>query len=134
MENRDLWEALEFASRGRFIKWEYVEGHAGYPGNERCDEIATQFADKADIALYHGTINAYAIDLDAEPAVQPIKQKTKSSSGIKAYSYLSLVDGILMKHKTWAECEARVKGVRGAKFKKAISEQNEENIIKEWGL
>jgi ribonuclease HI len=52
--NRDLWEALSFVSSGLSIKWKYVEGHAGHPGNERCDQIATSFADNVVTQLYHG--------------------------------------------------------------------------------
>lgn len=132
VENRDLWEALAFAAKGLSIEWRYVQGHAGHPGNERCDEIATSFADGKPVALYHGPKNKYPVDLDAEPSAN-VAAKKKSSSA-KAYSYLSLVDGSLEIHKTWAECEKRVKGVRGAKFKKSISAADEEAIQKEWGI
>jgi ribonuclease HI len=130
VENRDLWEALAFASKGLSIEWRYVQGHAGHPGNERCDEIATSFADKAEASLYHGPRAKYPIDLDAEPAVKAASKKKSSKS--PAYSYLSLVDGLLQTHKTWAECEARVKGVKGARFKKSTSAEDEQAIIKEW--
>lgn len=133
VENRDLWEALSFVSNGLSIEWKYVEGHAGHPGNERCDEIATSFADKTNVNLYHGPKNKYPVDLDAKPMPGKKPAKKKSSSGVKAYSYLSLVNGELHIHKTWAECEARVKGARGAKFKKSTSAENEREIIKEWG-
>lgn len=132
VENRDLWEALAFASSGLSIEWRYVEGHAGHPGNERCDEIATSFADKRDIGLYHGERSKYPIDLDAKPAAKAVAKKKSSSA--PAYSYLSLVDGILEIHKTWKECEARVKGVRGARFKKSVNAEDEKAIVKEWGL
>ena len=128
--NRDLWEALHLVSKGLSIEWKYVEGHAGHSGNERCDEIATAFADKTSPHLYKGSKKLYTIDLDATSVVK----KTKKSSGGVAHSYLSLVDGILEIHKTWAECEARVKGVRGAKFKKSMSAEDERDIIKNWGL
>ncbi len=128
--NRDLWEALHAASAGLSIEWKYVEGHAGHPGNERCDEIATSFADKAAIDLYSGPRERYPVDLDAAPAPQAAAKKKSSSA--KAYSYLSLVDGALETHKTWAECEARVKGVRGARFKKSVSPEDERAIIKDW--
>ncbi|HEU5114163.1 MAG TPA: ribonuclease HI [Candidatus Paceibacterota bacterium] len=132
VENRDLWEALSFASSGLKIEWKYVEGHAGHPGNERCDEIATSFADKRDPHLFEGDRKIYTIDLDAEPVASAASKKRSSSA--KAYSYLSLVDGVLEIHKTWAECEARVKGVKGAKFKKSISAEDEKAITKEWGM
>jgi ribonuclease HI len=132
--NRDLWEKLSALASGFSLEWKYVEGHAGHPGNERCDEIATSFADKVSIDLYGGARDKYSIDLDAVPLASAKAAKKKSSSSIKAYSYLSLVDGALQIHKTWAECEARVKGVRGAKFKKSISASDEQDIKKGWGV
>lgn len=134
--NRDLWEKLS-ALAGEFsLEWKYVEGHAGHPGNERCDEIATLFADKVSVDLYVGARDKYSIDLDAVPlaGAKAKAAKKKSSGSVKAYSYLSLVDGDFQIHKTWAECEARVKGVRGAKFKKSISASDEQVIKKEWGV
>lgn len=131
--NRDLWEALDSVAKRLSIEWRYVQGHAGHPGNERCDEIATSFADQSPVDLYGGPRDAYPVDLDAAPA--PGTQKaSKKSSGAKAYSYLSLVDGVLETHKTWAECEARVKGVRGARFKKSLSADDEAAIKREWGF
>ena len=41
--NRDLWETLDTLNSPQ-VRWEYVRGHAGNPGNERCDEIARSFA------------------------------------------------------------------------------------------
>ena len=132
--NRDFWERLSGLTVGLGIEWKYVEGHAGHPGNERCDEIATQCADNVSVDLYKGARDSYPIDLDALPTAgaQATKAKKKSSS-VKAFSYLSLVDGNFQIHKTWAECESRVKGVRGARFKKSISKADEDAIRKEWG-
>lgn len=131
VENRDLWEALYLVATGLVIEWKYVEGHAGHPGNERCDEIATSFADKAEITLYKGPRGKYPVDLDAAPSPS-VAAKKKKSSGVPAYSYLSYVDSVLNIDKTWKECESRVKGVRGAKFKKSTSAEDEKSIIKEW--
>jgi ribonuclease HI len=133
VENRDLWEALDFASKGLKIEWRYVQGHAGHPGNERCDEIATSLADKSEIELYHGPAKKYPVDLDAKPSASVVKKK-KSSSGIKAHSYLSLVDGEFNIDKTWAECEKRVKGKKGARFKKSLSAEDEKEIMREWNV
>jgi ribonuclease HI len=51
-----------------------------------------------------------------------------------AHSYLSALGGVVMRHSNWADCERRVKGQPGAKFKKAISAGNEIEIVKSWGL
>ena len=40
--NRDLWEQLDSLNSDR-IRWQYVRGHSGNWGNERCDEIARGF-------------------------------------------------------------------------------------------
>jgi ribonuclease HI len=137
VENRDLWEDLYEVSAGRRIGWNYVGGHSGIAGNERCDEIATAFADGKDARLYEGPASSYGIDiLDMShgPAALAQKKSGKSRSGAKAYSYVSLVKGVFKTHATWAECEARVKGVAGAKFKKAFSPGDERDIAKSWGL
>ncbi len=57
--NKDLWIKLDECTVGRTIKWKYVEGHAGVVGNERCDQIATSFADNEKIRLYKGSIDGY---------------------------------------------------------------------------
>ncbi|PPS40208.1 ribonuclease HI [Chroococcidiopsis sp. TS-821] len=41
--NQDLWEILD-ARNTKNVQWQYVRGHAGNIGNERCDEIARAFA------------------------------------------------------------------------------------------
>ncbi len=134
--NKDLWEGLLAATRGLKVTWDHVDGHAGVPGNERCDEIATGFADQDPPALYVGDASSYTIDLSVRASAAGLAQKKKksSSSSVKAYSYLSVVDGKFQRHATWAECEARVKGVRGARFKKSVSAEDEREIARSWGF
>src|SRR5207245_895868 len=45
--NQELWEGLLEVTHGKRIEWKYVGGHSGIAGNERCDVIATEFADGA---------------------------------------------------------------------------------------
>ena len=130
--NRDLWEKLFSLTAGKKIEWKYVAGHSGTPGNERCDEIATNFADGNNPPLYKGALSNYSVPIFDLSKVSPADKKTKSRSKAKAYSYLSMIDGAIMKHKTWEECEKRVKGKSGAKFKKALNAEEEEQIEKEW--
>ncbi len=59
--NRDLWEKMLEVSNGKNIEWKYVKGHAENPGNNRCDEIATSFADNEPTKLYDGPIDSYSI-------------------------------------------------------------------------
>lgn len=140
--NRDLWEVLaevvsDVKRSGSKILWRYTPGHSGIPGNERADVIATEYADGKRPRLYNGVRKEYDVDLDSLEVVGTSQKQKKSSEEkarqkMKAYSYLSLVDGKLVKHATWAECEKRVKGVKGVKFKKSVSAEDEQAIIKDW--
>jgi hypothetical protein len=63
-----------------------------------------------------------------------VKKKSSSSrSSAKAYSYISSVGGIIEVHHSWVECEKRVKGTRGARFKKSLDKRDEGRIIEEFG-
>jgi ribonuclease HI len=135
--NQDLWQALLELSRDRDIKggiqWKKVSGHAGVPANERGDEIATSFADGKSILLFSGTIEDYEKMLGA-PILTVSPQKTKKKSPSKrvkgeAYSYVSFVDGKIHVDKTWPACEKRVKGTKGAKYKKAMNKEEENDLI-----
>jgi ribonuclease HI len=131
--NRDLWETLDALVVDKDIKWMYVGGHVGISGNERCDVIATSFADDDSIILYNGPIKNYHYNiLDISASNSLVDKKSGLKKGGKAYSYLSMVDGLIMKHQSWLECESRVKGKSGAKFKKSFSESDERDIIESW--
>jgi ribonuclease HI len=134
--NQDLWEPLVKAVENfdTVINWEYVGGHVGIEGNERVDSIASDLALGKKIDLYTGPIDGYLIDvknIKFDKNLVKAKSDTKARSKLKAYSYVSMVGGVVMKHKTWAECEARVRG-KAARFKKALSEEDEANIVKEF--
>ena len=43
--NPDLWEKLLKLIEKHDIKFVWVKGHAGHSYNERCDKLATDFAD-----------------------------------------------------------------------------------------
>jgi len=47
VKNRDLWEKLAALVRRHRVEWEWVEGHAGHPENERCDRLAREEARRA---------------------------------------------------------------------------------------
>ncbi len=57
--NQDLWQALILAAHGKDVHWKYVAGHSDNPLNDRCDEIATTFADDLSITLYNGPRDYY---------------------------------------------------------------------------
>ena len=139
--NRDLWERLDelVEARGpRGVAWHYVRGHSGICGNERVDEIADGFARGLPIDCFRGTLASYGrpiLDVPEETGVPA--RKTSASAGRKsgaAYSYLSVVDGKLMRDTTWEDCERRVKGRKGARFKKAMSAADEAAILREWRI
>ena len=131
--NKDLWQKYLKVSKGLDIEWKLLPGHSGIPANERCDVIATNFADDKRPKLYSGTVENYNIDLSNSVSLKAKSQKLKArSSRSPAYSYVSMVKEIIKTHKTWAECEKRVKGVSNTKFKKSFSLEDENAIIKEW--
>jgi len=138
--NRDLWEELWnlTTARGpRGIVWHYVRGHVGIPGNERVDVIADSFAMQQPVSLYDGPKDGYRIPIRDLPEDTSVPARTGGSgarSSAAAYSYLSVVDGQPMKHATWSECEQRVKGRSGARFKKAASAAEQEAILRSWGF
>ncbi len=45
VKNQDLWQQLETAAARHRIEWHWVPGHAGVPGNERCDLLANAAID-----------------------------------------------------------------------------------------
>jgi ribonuclease HI len=126
--NKDLWQELSSLVSDKEIEWKHVEGHVGIPGNERADTIANSFARGNLTNLFSGSIKDYKIDLNN---FQKLEAATKANKGKKAYSYLSMVDGKIERHETWAECEARVKGKK-ARFKKTFSKEEEERLIESW--
>jgi len=141
--NRDLWERLSdvidaIIDKGVDVQWKIIKGHSGHSLNERCDKIATSFADGDGVQLYNGPLVRYEYDIrpngrDASHEISSLKRPGKKSSNPKAYSYVSVVDGVVKVDKTWKECEARVKGTSGARFKKSLNMVDEKKIVEEFG-
>lgn len=137
--NQDLWIKLEgLVKQKENISWNYVKGHAGTPGNERADEIAVAFSRKHPIQLYEGPLSGYSIPvLRLPPKTQLKNQKYDPKNKVKKeiqIFYMSLVENLLQRHPTWEECEKRVKGRSGAKFKKISNPEEEELTLEKWGL
>ena len=132
VENQNLWKNFLRINKKIKIKWHLIPGHSGISANERCDEIATAFADGKRPKLYSGFLKNYGIDVSlAVTNLEAKNNKSKARKG-KAYSYVSMVDGVIKTHDSWTLCEKRVKKVSGAKFKKALSPEDERNIINLW--
>ncbi len=134
--NKDLWLELIEATKDKKVKWQYVGGHVGILGNERCDHIATAFADGMDIKLFNGLLANYdlpnILDISHNESLATSKKSSSSHSKAKAYSYVSSIGGVVEVHHSWAECEKRVKGAKGARYKKALNKGDEERIRSEF--
>ncbi len=141
VSNQDIWIELDkVVAAVKFklhceLKWNFVKGHSGVPGNERCDVIAVAFSKRQWVTLFSGISAGYEFDVNVLPEIRPLPEmKSKTDGGVKPVAwYLSYVNGVLTKHSTWSECEAVVKG-RPAKFKKVTSLEEEVQIKKSWGL
>lgn len=141
VENRDLWERLVDVTRGKQIEWKQIGGHVGVAGNVRCDDIAQTYAELTQtdaentLKLYSGSLSDYPIknilDISHDAGMAKEKISNRAQSNAKAYSYVSLVDGKIETHKTWAECEKQVKGKK-ARYKKVFSAEEESELIAEW--
>jgi ribonuclease HI len=134
--NKVLWMELDSSLEDRQVNWKYVGGHVGIAGNERCDEIATAFADEKKFTLYDGAMAGYdlqnILNVSYNPELATKKDSDSSRSRAKAFSYISKVDGKVEIHQTWAECEKRVKGVKGARFKKSLDKADEIKVVQEF--
>jgi len=134
--NKDLWMELDALAKDRAVTWKYVGGHVGIIGNERCDTIATAFADGVPMNLYKGLLNTYSLpnilDISHNEGLQESKKSSSSHSRAKAFSYVSSVGGVIRVHHSWVECEKLVKGARGARYKKAVDAGEEKKIVEEF--
>jgi ribonuclease HI len=120
--NKDLWLEMDKLLSSKRVLFHRVPGHSGVAANERADVIATCFADKKKVDLFHGKLSDYKVSLSLDATAAPGARRGRVGA---AYSYVSLVNGVLSVDATGAECEKRVKGKRGARFKKALSKERE---------
>ena len=42
VKNVDLWQELDTALARHDVRWHWLKGHAGHPGNERADMLARE--------------------------------------------------------------------------------------------
>ncbi|HEY7061980.1 MAG TPA: ribonuclease HI [Chloroflexota bacterium] len=154
--NQDLWEALAALADAR-VSWEWVRGHAGHPENERVDRLARAQAASVRAAtpgargvggspngvmggdgasLGRGISEAAALARSAVGRARGAAGRARGSSAAPGGwpTYLSLVDGRLMRHRDWPSCERRVHGRRGARFKKCRSADEERTTVAGWRL
>jgi ribonuclease HI len=46
VKNAELWQQLDTLAQQHEVKWLWVKGHAGHPGNERADRLANRGIDE----------------------------------------------------------------------------------------
>lgn len=46
VKNADLWQQLDTLVGSHDVRWQWVRGHAGDPGNERADQLANEGVSK----------------------------------------------------------------------------------------
>ncbi len=46
VKNQDLWQLLDTEVQRHKVKWDWVKGHSGNPGNELADELANRGMDQ----------------------------------------------------------------------------------------
>jgi len=49
VKNVDLWQQLDEEASRHDIKWHWVKGHSGVPGNEAADQLANDAIDQATV-------------------------------------------------------------------------------------
>jgi ribonuclease HI len=134
--NKELWQELLPLLGKVKIEWHKVPGHVGIVGNERADTIASTFAEKGACSLYIGSLAGYGHnihDTSYDESKAQDRNDARQRQNQKAHSYISALDGVVKIHATWAECEARVKGRKGARFKKSLDAEEEAQIVKDFG-
>jgi ribonuclease HI len=52
--NADLWRQLLDECERHEVEFRWVKGHAGIPGNERCDQLSVAARDNAELLEDHG--------------------------------------------------------------------------------
>lgn len=74
----------------------------------------------------------YGVDL-TQVATPTTKKKSSSSSRRSGGYYISMRDGVVVRHDTWESCKARVHGTP-AKFKKVFDPAEEQAVLHSWGM
>lgn len=134
--NQDLWVELDSLNTAN-VSWEWVRGHSGDPGNERCDVIATSFSKGYQVTLngveqiqpIYSSIPQQSISTD-----EPFEEVTEVPQQGKTHGYpcyISLVCGRLEYHNDWPSCSAATHG-RNSLFKKVKNQVEEETLLSGW--
>ena len=77
VKNEDLWRALDSAAAKHQVKWNWLKGHAGHDGNERCDLLANEAIAKVKSSQSAGQLKAALNHLVSKPDGRPTDGKAK---------------------------------------------------------
>lgn len=133
ISNLDLWQAVwELKKSLPPLQMTQIPGHSGLPGNERVDELSVAQSQQSPIPEYNGPLANYPITI-TDLLAGAAHVDTAGLSGMSYPAYISLINGNLVRHLTWPECQAHVKG-KSAKFKKVKNAAEEAHTRKSWGL
>ena len=74
VENSDLWQRLDAINRRHEVTWSWIKGHAGHPGNEEADRLATS-------AIEMGLADEIPVDPAGAPLSGPPPTETANGGG-----------------------------------------------------
>lgn len=138
--NKEHWLKLfavvsELKNKKIALDWNFVRGHVGVHGNERCDQIAVAYSKGHYIDLYSGGVAGYRFDIMEFPLTEPLPEmKPRVSADPNKKSWYVVLNGTQkLVFTTWGDCEAAVKGRSGVKFKKVSSAAEEQTVLQQWG-
>lgn len=75
VKNDDLWRALDSQASKHRVKWCWLKGHAGHPGNERCDQLANAEIEKVKKTLGAEQLKAALLEFLKKDSAQPSQDK-----------------------------------------------------------
>ncbi len=137
VKNRDLWQQLAKLATSK-VNWQHVRGHSGNPNNERVDDIARAFASGEVPELFAGRIGDPADPVQEGKGPQAVYARRviprPPSSTFSKPRYVSIIRGHVAVDDDWASCEARVRGVSGAKYKKVRTPQELDEFCTQHGV
>lgn len=92
--NKDLWQQLDQLSQTLSteqidVDWRYVRGHAGNPGNERCDEIARAYSHAQPISLKQHQKARSASKSALDPKLAPTSTSEIGSANASAQNIVT---------------------------------------------